>query len=92
MRTFALAAAAAMMVVIAAPAPSQASPATRQLTQADQTTDVSAKRRHFRHYGWYRGHHYGWRKHPHFSFRSYGFRSYGYRPYYRHYGRYDDDD
>ena len=88
MRNLALATTAATMVFIAAPAPSQAASATLQLTQADHMTDVSAKhRRHFRHYGWYRGHHYGWRKRPHVYFRSYG---YGYRPYYRHYGRYYD--
>jgi hypothetical protein len=87
MRKLALATAAAAAVLITVPVTSQAGSATLQLTRPDNATDVSAKhRRHYRHYGWDRGHHYGWRKHPRIYFRSYG-----YRPYYRHYGRYHDD-
>jgi hypothetical protein len=64
---------AALLAIVAFAPSSQASPLVPAggIATAVSETDMLAQahyygRRHWRHYGWWRGHHYGWRhRHRH---------------------------
>ena len=68
--------AATLLATVAFAPASQASPlmsnggivnAAAETSIVEQARHVRHHRKHWRHYGWSRGHHYGWRhrKHPH---------------------------
>jgi len=80
---FALCGAAMLgLVSVSQAAPLAASGATNVAIEKAMTDDGITQvryHRHWRHYGWTRGHHYGWR-HRHYP-------AYGYYPYHRHHHR-----
>ncbi|MEA2913104.1 MAG: hypothetical protein QOJ15_5185 [Bradyrhizobium sp.] len=59
-------------------------------TGVTQSTDISSRGRHYRHYGYRHYRHYGYRHYRHYGYRSYRpyYSSYAYapRPYYGGYG------
>ena len=68
----------AVAVLLACAPANAASPARDSgpsVSDRTVSTDFSSHRRHWRHYGWYRGRHYGWR-HRYYVHRPVYMRSY----------------